>query len=208
AITMQFLMVVLSFPCRKTKKIAFAFLLNGERQKTKIIRLQSRRIKPKERFVMMSYEVNNSNNNLICHDYHLELGGNVSLDETTEISLKDNENKLKYFIMQEFYKLNIPAMNINIFRIAVVYDKTKKNKPIKYIHVPISIKNYFDVNLRIDVEQNHDSLLTLNTIFEANLLNVIQSIKNKHNDIKNEVNQKIMSEYQDLFIDYNFEIMS
>ncbi|MGV3125419.1 hypothetical protein ACEE94_11880 [Staphylococcus epidermidis] len=155
---------------------------------------------------MMSYEVNNSNNNLICHNYHFEFGGNVSLDETTEVSLTDNENKLKYFIMQECYKLNISEMNINIFKIEIVYDKTKKN--IKHINVPISIKNYFDVDLKIDVEQNHDILSSLDTIFEANLLNVIQSIKSKHNDIKNEIIQKIVSEYQDLFIDYNVEIMS
>ena len=44
---MQFLMVVFSFPCRKTKKFAYAISLNGESKKSKTVRLQDRRIKPK-----------------------------------------------------------------------------------------------------------------------------------------------------------------
>jgi hypothetical protein len=158
---------------------------------------------------MMRYEINNLNKKLVCYGYHEEWGGNWSLDDVTEISLKDNENKLKYFIMQELYKLNISQMNINIFNIEIVYDDTKKNKPIKKINVPVDIRNYFSINLNIDVEENNDVLLSLDTIFETNLLNAIQSIKRKENILKYEISQEIVVyRYRELLIDYDVATMS
>jgi hypothetical protein len=190
-------------------KNSFRIHLEWRKKKKKTIRLQDRRIKLKERFIMMRYEINNLNKKLVCYGYHEEWGGNWSLDDVTEISLKDNENKLKYFIMQELYKLNISQMNINIFNIEIVYDDTKKNKPIKKINVPVDIRNYFSINLNIDVEENNDVLLSLDTIFETNLLNAIQSIKEKENILKYEISQEIVYRYESyLLIDYDVATMS
>ena len=80
-------------------------------------------------------------------------------------------------------------------------------KPIKYITVPVSIKNFFDVDLKIDIEQTEDYMLSPATMFETQLLNIVQTIKNKENELKNKINQEIVSKYEDLLIAYDVETM-
>ncbi|OFS52755.1 hypothetical protein HMPREF2862_10785 [Staphylococcus sp. HMSC065C09] len=156
---------------------------------------------------LIRYEINSLNNNLVCYDYHVEFGGGLSLEDVRELSLKDNETKLKYFIIQELYKLKVSKMNIDIDLINIVYDNSKMMKPIKYITVPVSIKNFFDVDLKIDIEQTEDYMLSPATMFETQLLNIVQTIKNKENELKDKINQEIVSKYEDLLIAYDVETM-
>ncbi|WP_176746884.1 hypothetical protein, partial [Staphylococcus sp. HMSC064E03] len=63
------------------------------------------------------------------------------------------------------------------------------------------------VDLKIDIEQTEDYMLSPATMFETQLLNIVQTIKNKENELKDKINQEIVSKYEDLLIAYDVETM-
>ena len=50
-------------------------------------------------------------------------------------------------------------------------------------------------------------MLSPATMFETQLLNIVQTIKNKENELKDKINQEIVSKYENLLIAYDVETM-